>query len=197
MKSENKILIVGILISIILVTITCQNKQQKNFISQLNSSAPNKIVSDEFIYSPKNSTFKIVFPKKPIISNSFDLDHKNIISEVAQLLIPPDGFVKSELIFLDKKDKREITRKILQEFSFANGLSNATVMENTTKVGPCLELRGYKYLKPSTEDSAIAITYTVKCFSDKTSILALFAGCESKHYPTPEIERFYDSIDFQ
>ncbi len=197
MKIINKILIVGILISIILITITCQNNQQKKIISQLNLSAPNKDVSDEFIYSPKNSTFKIVFPKNPIISNSFDLDHKNILSEVAQLSIPPDSYIKSELIFIDRKDKKEVTKKILKDYAFANGLSNATIMENTTKVGPCLELRGYKYLNFPNEDSAIAITYTAKCFSDKTTILALFAGCESKYYPTPEIDQFYNSIDFK
>jgi hypothetical protein len=154
-------------------------------------------VSNEFIYSPKNSSFKIVFPAKPMISNSFDLEHKNIISEVAELSIQSDSYIKSELIFLDLKDKREVTEKILQEYAFANGLTGATVTETKSKVGPCLELRGYKFLKLQNQDSSIAITYTAKCFSDKTSILALFAGSKSKDYPTPEIMKFYESIDFQ
>ncbi len=155
-------------------------------ISYIDSFQKSSFKSDTYIYSPKNCLYKVKFPKKPVISIGYSVDHKNITSETAELIIHSDtSLIRTELIFLNNQviDKEQ-QKKILENYAFANGLSNAGIFESKTKFGNCINLRGYKTLKVETGD-IIPVTYTAECYFNKGFIFVLYAGCPSKNYPPP------------
>lgn len=166
-----------------------------NQINQQQSILP----TEQIIYSPDKSLYKVSFPIKPDIVNGHPLDSKNLYDEIASVLLPSDNncYLRAEFIIMNKTIiKEEDKIKIFKKFSFANGLSNVSISSIKTKVGNCIELRGYRIFK-DTKGEIMSLTYTANYYFNKNTIFGLSAGSLSTVYPTSSITNFFNSIDYK
>jgi hypothetical protein len=164
------------------------------------NQAKNSLVSsNEFKYSPKDCLFEVTFQEKPKISEISSTDGKSILyAEVAELTSAKDrAYMKTEYIRVGQDTLKNFTPELIYEmaknYSLSNGIENPEIKQSETKFGKEISLRGFKKLKDSNNTDRYLTLYS-HWFFKGDNVFILYAGSESKDYPTSGIALFLSSL---
>lgn len=158
-----------------------------------------KSETSSFKYSPKSCLYEFTFPKKPTIKAASVQASNNLYEgEIAEVNNSEDNsFQRVEFYVLDsatiQAHNKESLISVARQFSTQNGLNNPefTFVEN--ELGKNLEMRAYKTLADQNETGRV-YTYVASIYALGDNLVTLYAGCESKNYPTSKIQMFLTSI---
>ena len=157
------------------------------------------VKNTKYIYSPVSCKYEITFSSKPTIKNaSVPTEDGFLNGEIAELSSSKDeSFQRVEFYIVDKSiienlDKESLYN-ILNQYSINNGLNNPEFTYKEGAFGRNVEMRAYKKL---TDQNKIdrQVTYIASTYILDNNMVTLYAGCESKKYPTNEISQFLNSI---
>jgi hypothetical protein len=182
-----------VLWSIFLVSIIVSSMKIKESIVNIQPKE-----SQRYIYSPSNCIYEVTFPEKPILKQASVENGSGFVNgEVGELILKDKGVQKIEFYQLDKSLIENMNKAVLlnflKEYSKNNGLSNCDYLYEDIELGRKAKLRGYKTLQDSNRKDK-EITYEVVAYVKEDNFMVLYAGCESKIYPTNEITAFLNSI---
>ncbi|MBI5916859.1 MAG: hypothetical protein HY842_15910 [Bacteroidetes bacterium] len=150
-------------------------------------------------YSPKSSLYEISFSKKPTIKEaSVQANNTLYNGEIAEISnLEDNSFQRVEFYVVDSMTVKNLDKesliKIANQYSVQNGLNNPEYTYIESDLGKNLELRAYKTLTDKDKVDRI-LTYVASTYVLGDNMVTLFAGCESKDFPTSDIQRFLSSI---
>lgn len=176
------------LVSIISSTYTAES------VGTTESSVPTR-----YVYSPSRCIYEVTFYEKPTLKQaSIEYGNGFLNGEVGELYISEEkSLQKIEFYQLDKLIVNKMDKTVLLEFlrtySKSNGLNNCDYIFEEIELGKKVKLRGYKTLIDKNGRDK-EMTYEVLAYVKENNFLVLYAGCESKKYPTAEITNFLNSI---
>lgn len=153
----------------------------------------------KYTYSPESCKYEITFSSKPNIKNaSVPIEDGFLNGEIAEFSSNKDeSFQRVEFYVVDKAIIENLDREslytILNQYSINNGLSNPEFTYKEGVFGKNVEMRAYKNL---TDHNKIdrQVTFIASIYILDNNMVTLYAGCESKKFPTTEISQFLNSI---
>lgn len=149
-----------------------------------------------FKYQAEGNEFSVIFSKKPKIKTSTSPNIGEFIT--AELTNKENfSFQRCETLNYSPEWNTQINKEFvynyITNYSNYNGLSYPEIQYEENELGRVGTMRAFKELEES-NGKKWKVTYFTKAIFGQHSLIALYVGCLSINYPTPEISSFLKSV---